>query len=238
MRALAALALAGLGAAAGVVLAAPETVVRGLETFAPEVLWSVPTEERVVALTIDDGPSPHTAEILDVLHAHGAQATFFLIGERVAERPEAARWIAEAGDEVANHAMEERATILLDPAELERSLERADSLIEPYGDPVWFRPGHGWFDREMIEEAAEEGYRVALASMLPLDGWLPWPDLVAAYVLHSARPGAVLVLHDNARRGHETAEILRRVLPELERRGYRVTTLSDLTRRAEADSVQ
>ncbi|HUP19156.1 MAG TPA: polysaccharide deacetylase family protein, partial [Gemmatimonadota bacterium] len=148
--------------------------------------------------------------------------------ERVAERPAAVRRIVEAGGEVANHTMEERATILMDDAEFERSLERADALIEPFGDPVWFRPGHGWFDRRMVAEAAAEGYGTALASMLPLDGWLPVPALVAPYVLHSARPGAVLILHDDERRGDETAEVLRRVLPELARRGYRVTTLSEL----------
>ena len=54
-----------------------------VEAVAPEVLWAVPTEDRVLALTIDDGPSSHTAEILEVLAEHDAGATFFVIGGRV-----------------------------------------------------------------------------------------------------------------------------------------------------------
>ncbi|HUP18414.1 MAG TPA: polysaccharide deacetylase family protein, partial [Gemmatimonadota bacterium] len=127
LRFTAALGLSMAGTLAGLALAAPDTIVRGLEAAAPEVLWRVPTDEPVVALTIDDGPSSHTDEILEVLAAHGARATFFLIGERVAERPAAVRRIVEAGGEVANHTMEERATILMDDAEFERSLERADA---------------------------------------------------------------------------------------------------------------
>lgn len=226
--AVAAAALGLVGAAATFVVAAPRIVVEALERWEPGVLWAIDTDRKVVALTIDDGPSDRTREILDLLEAHDARATFFLIGERVAERPTVVDRIVEAGHEIGNHTMVEESSIRMSEARFEESLSRADALLERWGDPRWFRPGSGWFDDEMLDAAEERGYRTALASMLPLDGWIPWPPLVTAYVLGSARPGAVLVLHDGPDHAETTLEVLRRVLPELSRRGFEVTTASSL----------
>ncbi len=61
----------------------PDWIVTLLAKLSPEVVYFVPTEEPVVALTLDDGPDPVTTPlILDVLKKHGARATFFVIGNR------------------------------------------------------------------------------------------------------------------------------------------------------------
>jgi peptidoglycan/xylan/chitin deacetylase (PgdA/CDA1 family) len=62
----------------------------------------------------------------------------------------------------------------------------------------------------------------------PLDPHVPSSAFASAYVLSNVHPGAVVVLHDRGARGRRTAETLRRVLPALRHRGYRVTTLSEL----------
>ncbi len=225
---LAVAALGLVGAAATLVIAAPRVAVETLERWEPDVLWSVDTERKAVALTIDDGPSARTDEILDLLESHHARATFFVIGERAAERPEAVDRIVEAGHEIGNHTMVEAPSIRMSDAGFSESLARTHDLLARWDDPRWFRPGSGWFDDEMLDTARSLGYRTALASMLPLDGWVSWTPLVAGYVLASARPGAVLVLHDGPDHAAATVEVLREVLPELERRGYEVTTVSRL----------
>lgn len=234
--ALTVLGLGAVGAAATLVLAAPAAVVEALERWEPGVLWSVETDRPVVALTIDDGPSERTVEILDVLAEHDARATFFLIGERVESNAAMVERIVGAGHEIGNHTMVEAPSIRMSGPGFRRSLERTDALLDRWGDARWFRPGSGWFDGEMLETAREEGYRTALASMLPLDGWVGWPPLIAAYVVASARPGAILVLHDGPDHAETTIEVLRRVLPELRRRGYEVTTVSGLERHAGRDA--
>ena len=64
----------------------------------------VNTQQRVVALTFDDGPSEHTEEIVKILKAHSVPATFFLLGRNVEQLPALVRQIYEEGNEIGNHS--------------------------------------------------------------------------------------------------------------------------------------
>lgn len=73
------------------------------------IVHRVDTCDKVVALTIDDGPAPGLTEaLLAVLHRHGARATFFLIGADMERHPELARAIANAGHQIGNHSFSHR----------------------------------------------------------------------------------------------------------------------------------
>ncbi|MEJ2030024.1 MAG: polysaccharide deacetylase family protein, partial [Maritimibacter sp.] len=69
-----------------------------------EIVARVETDQPMVALTFDDGPSPYTQEVIDILAAADVRATFFLIGKDIEARPEAARALVEAGHEIGNHS--------------------------------------------------------------------------------------------------------------------------------------
>lgn len=201
----------------------------------PEGLFRVPTSERALALTIDDGPHPATTpEILDVLERHGARATFFLIGSRAERHPELVREIVARGHEIANHMWEDVPSRGLDSAALERRLVRTHRALSRFATPRWLRPGGGLYSALIVRRARAHGYRLALGTVYPFDTVVRWPGLVARFVVGWARPGSIVILHDGEGRGARTAEALRRALPDLERRGYRVTTLSRL---AEADAA-
>src|SRR3546814_10946999 len=66
------------------------------------VLSHLPVTDRLVWLTVDDGPSDDTPALLDLLDAHGAKATFFLVGERAAARPDLVRGIVARGHGLGN----------------------------------------------------------------------------------------------------------------------------------------
>jgi peptidoglycan-N-acetylglucosamine deacetylase len=220
-----AIALTFIGAA---VVAVPNLLVEWAKRSTPEVVFSVGVQEKVVALTIDDGPSPATADILAILEDHGAHATFFLIGDHVEERPALARRIVEAGHEVGHHMMEDRPSRGLPEDVFQEHFDEMDGILESLGGSDVFRPGSGWYNDRMIDVADERGYRTVLGSVYPFDAHVPWPTFLSWYVLQSTRPGSILVLHDGPERGARTAEVLRSVLPELARRGYRVVTVSGL----------
>jgi peptidoglycan/xylan/chitin deacetylase (PgdA/CDA1 family) len=82
----------------------PFPLVRLVSRLLPAVLFHVDTRERVVALTLDDGPHPATTgPVLDVLARHRCRATFFLLGEASERHPELVRRIVEQGHELGNH---------------------------------------------------------------------------------------------------------------------------------------
>jgi peptidoglycan/xylan/chitin deacetylase (PgdA/CDA1 family) len=208
---------------------APEWLITRLARWYPGCLYRVPTEQSIVALTIDDGPDPvSTPSILVELRRHEARATFFVITDRLrGQEPLVSRIVAE-GHELGNHFTQDRPGIRLGSRAFEADLLRADSAIAPWGRPVWARPGSGWYSRAMIRVMERHDYRCALGSVYPFDATIPSVDWASRYILRNVRPGAIVILHDGGSRGRRTARVLAEVLPELRRRGYRVVSLREL----------
>jgi peptidoglycan-N-acetylglucosamine deacetylase len=207
----------------------PHWLVEAAASARPGCLYFAPRQERVVALTLDDGPHDGTTTaLLDVLARHRARATFFLISGHVpGNEPLVARIVRE-GHEIGNHFTEDQRSIDLTPAEFEESLLEADSVLSAFAPLRWARPGSGWYDARMVQTLEQHGYRCALGSVYPFDAQLRSSGHSTRTVLAGVRPGAVIILHDGAGRGSRSVAALERILPELARRGYRVVTLSEL----------
>lgn len=220
--------LIGLTFLGSTLVTLPNLVVEWAQRRSPEVVFSVPLQDSVVALTIDDGPSSATPDLLEVLEENGVRATFFLIGDNVRADPEAARRIVSAGHEVGHHMMEDRPSKELPEADFEARFDRMDRILDDLGGSRFFRPGSGWYDERMIRVAGERGYRTVLGSVYPFDAQISSAGLLSWYVLQNTVPGAILVLHDGPERGVRTAEVLRTVLPDLRSRGYRIVSVSSL----------
>ena len=208
----------------------PDWIVALLAKRSPNVTYFVETEEPVVALTIDDGPDPATTpKILDVLKRHDARATFFLIASRIQGNEEVVVRTVEEHHEIGNHLTTDEPSVLLDSAEFERRLLEAGGVLSQFAEVHWFRPGSGWYNREMLSILDRHGYRCALGSVYPFDPQVPSACFAAHYVLWTVRPGSIIILHDPRGRGERTATALATILPELGRRGLRVVTLSEIT---------
>src|SRR5690349_15275625 len=97
----------------------PHLIARHLAPrVAGEVLWSVPSSARVVALTFDDGPHPATTPgLVELLGRYGAPATFFLIGARAARHEDLVRQIVNCGHELGNHLLSDYPSICLSTTE-------------------------------------------------------------------------------------------------------------------------
>ena len=212
----------------------PNTLIRYFQHRWPDVLWHVPNTrgEKVIALTIDDAPSEHTRAILDVLREYDAHATFFVIGGQVAGREDVLEEMVKAGMELGNHAMHDEPARALSPAVLaeemasvERSINASYAAVDVARPPKYFRPGSDFFSTRMRAQVRELGYQMVLGSIYPHDPQIAYPGVNARHVLSMARSGGIVICHD--RRGW-TVPMLRKVLPELKRRGYRVTTVTGL----------
>ncbi|KAI0417461.1 polysaccharide deacetylase [Xylaria grammica] len=198
----------------------------------PDVLWEVHTDKKVVALTIDDAPSQHTEEILEVLNSHQATATFFVIGGQVSGREDILADIVRSGSELGNHAMhdepsrdlsdEELATEITAVREKIRTAYEAGEAALP---PQYFRPGSGFFSDRMRKLVSKLEYRLVLGSVYPHDPQIHWSWLNGRHILSMVRPGAIIICHD---RRSWTAPMLRKVLKRLKRDGYRVMSLTEM----------
>lgn len=207
----------------------PRPIVGWLESWSPTVRFDADVGHRLVAVTIDDGPSENTDEILEVLDRHGAKATFFLIGSRTVEHEGAVRGIVARGHEIGHHMWRDETTLFLDEGEFARRFKRTERVLERFApDLAWFRPGGGWYDETMVRHAESRGYRVVLGSAPAVDTFVPSSGIVTRYLLANVRPGAILILHDGPERGPRAVETLRALLPALAREGYRVVDLSQL----------
>ncbi|GGJ84264.1 polysaccharide deacetylase [Deinococcus aquiradiocola] len=180
-----------------------------------------------VALTFDDGPSPFTPDLLDLLARHGTQATFFLTGERVRRDPHALQAMRDAGHQLESHGLTHRHALTLTPWQEARHVSWHPDPARPgrLYRPPW--GGHSPFTRLLTRLA---GARVALWSAESRD-WLPQDGhTLALDLLRTVRAGDVILLHDgpDAGRAERTRALLVTLLPALQERGLRPVLLNDL----------
>lgn len=216
--------------------AEPRWLVRALPGEYPQVVYFVPTREEAVALTIDDGLDPETTPlILDELASHGAHATFFLVSHSLPGNEALIERILREGHEIGNHMTEDEVTVRLDDESLPRKFHEAADALEAVAPVRWFRPGSARYDDRVLALTQARGYRIALASVAPLDTVISSPRSVAGFISWMVEPGSVVVLHDVRERGHRTVATLERLLPSLTERNIRVLTLSALDALADPD---
>lgn len=215
-----------------VVYKPPSLLIRYFQHRWPDVLFQVSTKEKIIALTIDDGPSEYTQEILSILKENNATATFFIIGGQVSGRQSTLKDIIEGGNELANHAMHDEPSRSLSSAKLTEEIGMVEEYINtaytsaslPY-PPRYFRPGSGFFNTRLRALVDKLGYQMVLGGIYPHDPQIPYWRVNGRHILSMVRPGGIVICHD--RRGW-TAPMLRRVLKEVGRRGYRVVTVTEL----------
>ncbi|MDQ2984185.1 MAG: polysaccharide deacetylase family protein [Actinomycetota bacterium] len=192
-----------------------------------------------IALTFDDGPSDWTPEILRLLGEHDARATFFVLGEWVARRPALTREIAEAGHDLGNHTFTHADLPDLDDDAIEDELARTSAAIAAAtgNGPRLFRAPAFRKDARVLDVVARVGLVDVGCSVNPED-WRAerTADAIVDSVLAGAQPRAIVDLHDGfppywsqARRDcGPTVEAVRRLVPELQRQGYELVTVTEL----------
>jgi peptidoglycan/xylan/chitin deacetylase (PgdA/CDA1 family) len=157
--------------------------------------------ERGVAVTFDDGPHEEgTPRVLDELAQRAAIATFFVVGEQVARRPELARRIVEAGHEVAVHGFRHTLLLRRRTAELAADLDRCVATIEDATgvSPTLYRPPYGVFSSGALAHVRGRGWRPLLWSTWGRD-WRRRTNAaeIARLATRNLRPGDVVLLHDS-----------------------------------------
>jgi peptidoglycan/xylan/chitin deacetylase (PgdA/CDA1 family) len=187
-----------------------------------------------VALTLDDGPDPLlTPQVLALLAAHGARASFFLIGERAERHPGLVRAILAGGHTVENHTHTHPLHFAaFGPGAQRRQILRAQQAIQAAGgQPRYFRPPVGLRNPLLDPVLAGLGLHHASWSRRGADGWLTDPRRILRR-LDGVEAGEVLLLHDgtwrpDAQGSPPLLTVLPKLLQRLRAQGLRVVPLPD-----------
>ena len=208
-------------------------LVRGLGATArrrgPAYVDHGPRDIPRIALTFDDGPGALTAGLLDVLAAHGAHATFNVLGERVEGRELLVRRTLDEGHEVGVHA-EHHERLGGRPREALRQLLRTRAVLRRVTGvaPRVFRAPYGHVSPGVVRAARAAGLVTVGWDVDPRDYETPGADSINERVMGEARPGSIVLLHDDRRALEQTVLAVERILATLSERGLGFVTVSEL----------
>jgi peptidoglycan/xylan/chitin deacetylase (PgdA/CDA1 family) len=182
-----------------------------------------------IAMTFDDGPSAKlTPKLLDLLAAHHIKATFFLIGQNVAENPEIVAREVREGHEVANHSWSHPNLAKMSDDGVRGQLRKTDEVIRSAAGhgPTLLRPPYGSITPRQKKWINQEfGYKIALWDVDPLDWRRPGPSVVCNRIVKNTRAGSIVLAHDI----HPgTIEAMPSALTQLEAKGFKFVTVSEL----------
>lgn len=191
-------------------------------------------EEQVIALTFDDGPHPkYTNEILDLLKEYDIKATFFVLGKFAEAYPDIIKRQWEEGHEIGNHTYSHIDTKKVTKEVLLDEYERTQNIIFQLTNnkPKLFRPPYGSFNNNTIDIMETNNSVIVLwsAHQDSKDWKNPEVKKIVDTTLSNLRNGDIILFHDYVYfENSNTVEALKRIIPELKKRGYRFVTVSEL----------
>ena len=224
------LAWVGLGWAVGLPLMVASHALFMVPVFLPNSRFYAPVLSRLpgnaprVWLTIDDGPSPETPAVLDLLDRYQAKATFFLVGERALAHPELVRQMLARGHSLGNHSHGHPQTRFwrLGPAAMAAQIGQCQQALAAIAGqpPRWYRSVVG-MTNPFVAPALRQWQLTRVGwSARGYDGVACEPQDVVARIAAQLGPGAIVLLHEGAAHGHNLA-IIEAVLQALQDRGLR-----------------
>lgn len=189
----------------------------------------VDTEEKVVALTLDDGPSATTPEVLQVLADADVPATFYVTGREMTEQPELGRAIVESGHELGNHTETHRRMVFVGDDTVAQEIESTDTAIRAagYDGEISFRPPYGKKLLALPRYLDSHDRTTVMWDVEP-DSASSDTDEIVRIALDETRPGSIILLHVMYPSRASSLEAIPGIVDGLRAEGYRFVTVSEL----------
>jgi peptidoglycan/xylan/chitin deacetylase (PgdA/CDA1 family) len=181
--------------------------------------WDLPSADKEVYLTFDDGPTPEVTEwVLNILNEFSAKATFFCLGNNVAEQKEIYEKILKNGHVTGNHSYNHKKGFRTSTRNYLKDIDKASTVI----DSRLFRPPYGriwpWQARKVSKK-----YQVVMWSVLSVDynSKISGPQVVKN-VIENVKPGSIIVFHDSVKASKNLYFALPEVLSFLKENDYKM----------------
>ncbi|TGE33456.1 polysaccharide deacetylase family protein [Desulfosporosinus sp. Sb-LF] len=194
---------------------------------APGTYYMAHTQEKVVALTFDDGPDPiDTPDVLDILKEREVKATFFVLGQAAQSNPNLLKRLVKEGHEIGNHSFDhdyQQRRLVEQINQTDKEVFAATGTHTHY-----YRPPGGFLSKYQLETIKNNGRVVALWSVDSKDWRNPGVKQIVDNVMKNVFPGSIILLHDGGYHRIQTVKALGPIIDALKDRGYRLATLSEL----------
>lgn len=206
----------------------PQTTTESAITVpAEENPYGIDATKPMIALTFDDGPSKYTWSVVRTLMQYDARATFFLVGNRVATHEAAIDFLLENNQEVASHGFSHANLVKCSDEELLAQIQNTDAALQKQHDytPSLIRVPYGERDSRVLEALRQQGKPVIGWSVDTRDWEVQDKDTIVKHVLSHVKDGDIILMHDLYK---PTADAVAELVPELQKRGYQLVTVSEL----------
>jgi peptidoglycan/xylan/chitin deacetylase (PgdA/CDA1 family) len=241
------LAVCSFTACAAEPAAAPDAAYGQPATSSPDAAKGAPritftdchVEGPYIAITFDDGPSAtQTPRLLKMLRDRGIKATFFCVGQCVAENPEIAQQIVQEGHEIANHSWSHPSLSKMTEAAVKDQLDRTHNVIRQTTGvtPTLMRPPYGNFTPKQRTWAnAEWNYKIIIWDVDSLDWKHRTPSKTESIIMSETKKGSIILCHDIHK---TTVDAMPATLDALTAKGFKFVTVSELLKMHREPVVQ
>jgi peptidoglycan-N-acetylglucosamine deacetylase len=198
---------------------------------AGSTITSIKTNEKVIALTFDDGPTnPYTSEILNILKKHDVKATFFVVGENVQGHHDLLKRIMDEGHEIGNHTWNHPMLKFKSADFARKQIESTDKVIRDLGytGQIHFRSPYGVRTKTLPGVLASMDKDLILWNIDTVDWRRPASGTIAKRIINQARPGSIVLMHDGGGKRNNTVAALDTVITDLSGKGYSFVTVQQL----------
>jgi len=198
-------------------------------SYTPYVSRGTPNQ-KLVALTFDDGPAPDTPEFIRVLRQYHAPATFFVITEQLKDFGDATREAVREGFEVGDHTVNHQMLAALGKADQEHEIIDGVKQMKAAGIPApqLFRPPGNSFDDTTLGILRQQHLLMTLWDVDTNDYKLPGTPAIVQAALSQARPGSIILMHDGGGPRDQTLAAVPQIIKGLRARGFRLVTVPEL----------
>lgn len=196
-------------------------------TVRPNVQWFGPvvthfvTTRKELWLTIDDGPTSDTPELLDLFDRHGVKATFFVKGTLAREHRDLAEAMLRRGHSLANHSDTHPSGSFWcsPPGRIAQEIDECNRSLQAITGqkPRWFRAPVGMKNFTVHPALAKRDMRLIGWTARAFDAVVSDPNEILQRLLPDIRPGAIIVLHQGREHSLRALEL---VISTLIAQGY------------------
>jgi peptidoglycan/xylan/chitin deacetylase (PgdA/CDA1 family) len=190
----------------------------------------LPSEEKVIALTFDDGPWPKsTAQILEILKKNNIKATFFVVGQNVKNYPELTKQVVGEGHTIANHTWHHWYHHMNPQMAAYEIDKTTDIIYQTTGIKTsLFRPPGGIMNNGVAAYARNNKYALIMWSADSVDYSRPAVPRLMNNIFRAAKPGGIVLMHDGGGDRSHTVKALPEIISKFRKQGYKFVTIPEL----------